>query len=142
MLLLLSGCTKKAPEISGACNDVLSGTTIVMFDHTSFAGVVSSRQFWGGKRLNKKTEQGKLFRITELLEADSHIQMSFFRLGAIGPADTIPPGEIETEITVGLAHNGRMMDAVHVRSDQEQTEQAVESGRKSDIAVVEHGARI
>src|SRR5450759_3395453 len=106
MLLLLSGCTKKAPEISGACNDVLSGTTIVMFNHTSFIRVVSSRQFWGGKRLDKETEQGKLFRIAVLLETNSHTQMTFFGLGAIGSADSIPPGEVEAEITVGLAHNG------------------------------------
>jgi hypothetical protein len=41
MLLLFSGCsgyTKKAPEFSGACDDVLSGTTIVMELTYQFCG--------------------------------------------------------------------------------------------------------
>ena len=100
------------------------------------------QQLWGGKRLDKKTEQSKPLRVAVLLETDVHIQVTFFGLWAIGSANTIPPRKIETEITVGFAHDRRMVDAMHIGGNQEKAQQAVKSGRKPDIAVAEHGTCI
>lgn len=86
--------------------------------------------------------QGELFRVAIFLEADSHIQMAFFGLRAIGAANPIPPGKVEAEVTVGFADKDRMVDAVHVRGNHNQAQQTIQRSRKFDVAVVEHGTGI
>lgn len=102
------------------------------------SGGVSGR----GEGLNQEPEQGEFVRVAEFLETDGHVSMAPFGLGTIGAAQTIPPGEVEAEITVGFAGDDRMMDAVHVGGNQKQPQQAVKSGRQLDVAVTEHGAGV
>ena len=65
--------------------------------------------------------------------------MAIGRLGAIGAEQTVPPGQVEAEIAVGLTDDHGVMHPVHVRGDHEISQYAVKSERDSDIAVIEHG---
>ena len=68
--------------------------------------------------------------------------MPLLGLRAIGAAETVPPGEIEAEVAVGLAGDDRMMDPVHVRRHQDQPQEPVCHFRHPDVAVIELGCRI
>ena len=59
-------------------------------------------------------KQVKFVRIAVFVETDCHPQLPIFRISAIGAKETIPPGDAETVIAVGLANKRRMVDAVHI----------------------------
>lgn len=87
-------------------------------------------------------EEGEPGRITKFSETDRHLQMPGSRLGAIGAAESIPPGEAEAKVAVRFAGDDRMMDPVHVRGDEQGPQPAIDAEREADVAVVEDGCRI
>ena len=60
----------------------------------------------------------------------------------IGTKNSIPPGEIETEIAVVLGGIGRMMDPMHVRRYHYQSQPSVDVLGDADITVVEHRGNV
>jgi hypothetical protein len=61
------------------------------------------------------------------------------RLVAIGAEQTVPPGQVEAEIGVGLVVFDRVVHAMHVRRHQNPAQHSVDRQRQADVAVVEHG---
>lgn len=81
-------------------------------------------------------------RVTKVAQSDSH---SFMACGGrlfVCPEQAIPPWEIETEIAVGLISNDRVMDPMHFRGDNQETEYFVQSMGKPDISMVKHGCSV
>src|SRR6266852_8737141 len=68
--------------------------------------------------LREHPVKAQFLRFAELLYADCHFVMSGFRLRAIGTEESVPPRKIESEVAVSLAPQCRMMNAVHVESNQ------------------------
>ena len=94
------------------------------------------------ERQDEKIGQGQFCRIPELRKTDGHAVMSHDRLGPVRAEKSVPPGKIKTEITVCFANRHRMMDAVHVRGDNQQTENGVKPGWHADIAMIKHGRAV
>src|SRR3972149_149389 len=72
--------------------------------------------------------------IAELPDTDGHFQVTRSRLGPVCAEQAIPPGEVESEVAVGLYRDDRVMDPVHVGGDHEEPQGAVEPAREADGA--------
>ena len=80
--------------------------------------------------------------ITEISKANNHIVMPFLRLALVCAEESVPPGKVETEVTVMLMDNHRVMDTVHIRRYKDRAQPLVYPFKEKDIAMVEHGIRI
>src|SRR5881409_2263290 len=76
--------------------------------------------------------------MAELVDAESHAFMTGLRLGSISSKEPVPPREIEPEIAIRFAPENGVMDAMHVRGDDEPTQRALNGEGQSDVAMVEH----
>ena len=94
------------------------------------------------ERLNEHEVEPQIARRAELRDADGHALMPVGGLGAIGSEQTVPPGQVEAEIAVGLPRNDRMVHPVHLGRDHEPAQHAVDARRHPHVAVVEHRGRI
>ena len=68
--------------------------------------------------------------------------MALARLIPIGSEQAIPPGEIESEVAVGLPRQNGVMHPVHVRCHQHPSQHPVQRPGKAHVAVVEHGRAV
>jgi hypothetical protein len=64
--------------------------------------------------LEQHTAELEFTRLAELLDADNHAVMAGGWLITIGTEQAILPWQIKAQITVGLANQYRMVDAMHV----------------------------
>ena len=76
--------------------------------------------------------------VPEVVKANGHARMPVLGLIAVSAHQVIPPRKIEAEIAIRLLRVNRMMYAMHVRSDDEPTQDAVEPERHAHVAVIEH----
>ena len=68
--------------------------------------------------------------------------MTRFRLIPVGAEQTVPPWKIESIVAVGLIRNDRVVNPVHVRSDNEFPYDTIHVQWKKEVAVIEHGGAI
>ena len=54
-------------------------------------------------------------RLAELLDTNRHGFVAGGGLCSVGPEQPVPPGQVESEITVGLARENGVMHPMHVR---------------------------
>lgn len=59
-------------------------------------------------------------------------------LGPVRAEQPVLPGQVETEIAIGLMRQDGMVDAMHVGRDHDPAQHAVETGQHAHVAVVEH----
>src|SRR5262245_4146139 len=90
------------------------------------------------KRLKHHAIYPEVSRIAELLDADRHRFVSGSGLRSIGTKEAVPPRQAESKIAVGLTHEDRMMDAMHVRGHNEPTQNAVNYIREAKVRVYEY----
>ena len=76
--------------------------------------------------------------LSELAQANRHAFVALARLGAVGATEIIPPGQVKAEVRVQLRTNYRVVNAVHIWSDEKQPEHSVYCEREPDVGVVEH----
>ena len=73
------------------------------------------------ERLGQQSIKPELCRVSELVDPNGHALVAECRLRSICAEQTIPPGQIETEITVGFEWQDRMVDPMHVWCDNKPT---------------------
>src|SRR5215211_490913 len=66
------------------------------------------------ERLQQHAMQAEFAWVPELFDADRHALVAGRRLRTVRAEETIPPGQIETEVAVRFARNNRMVHAVHL----------------------------
>ena len=77
-----------------------------------------------------------------MAEADGHSFMSRCRNRSIGAKQTVPPGQVKSEIAVGFTDDHRMMHPMHFRGNHEKTQHSVDRFRQTHIAVIEQTGSI
>src|SRR6185295_15453842 len=88
--------------------------------------------------LGQHAVEPKLKRVAELLNTDRHLLMTRRRLGFVGAEQAIPPRQVETKVTVGLAHQDRVVNAMHVRRDDKPPQHAIDPRGDAHVRVIEH----
>lgn len=68
--------------------------------------------------------------------------MTFARLGAIGAEYPVPDGQAKSEIRICFLHVHRVVNAVHIRRDDDFPQSSVDFFRNADAGVFENGRRI
>lgn len=90
------------------------------------------------KRLKHHAIHPEVAWIAELLDADRHRFVSGSGLRSVGAKKSVPPRQVESKIAVGLTHQDRMVDAVHVRRHNEPAQNAVYFARDTNVRVIEY----
>lgn len=75
-------------------------------------------------------------------QPDHHFEVPLSGLVFVGAEQTVPPGQIEAVVDVGLPYDHQVVDPVHVRRDHDQPEDPVQTFRNTDIAVDEPGSAV
>ncbi len=78
----------------------------------------------------------------EGVDANGHSLVPFLGLGAVGATNAIPDGEVKAEVAVRfLAYDG-VMDPVHIRGHDEETQDGIDLLWQPDVGVVEEGGAV
>ena len=80
-----------------------------------------------------------LIRIGELRNSQTHLFVRFTRLSSVSGKDAVPPGDVETVITIGFVAMNRMVNAMHIGCHQHPTQDVIQWSRDFEVAVVEDG---
>ena len=94
------------------------------------------------KRQGEQTYKREILWVAIAGEPDHHPLMTVGRLRPVCAEQSVPPGKVEAEIAVRLLDDDRMVDPVHVRRDEEQSEPPVELPPHTDISVIEHARAV
>ncbi len=84
----------------------------------------------------------QILAVSEARKPDGHGLMTCRRLGPVGAAKIVPPGKREAEVCVGLDRHRRMMHAMHIGRDDEETEHTISDQGKTEVGVIKHGTDI
>ena len=87
--------------------------------------------------LEQEPVESEVIRRSELRDPEDHCFMAGGRLGAVSTAESIPPGECEPEIAVGLHPFDGVVDTMHIGGHDEPPEDLVGPGRQCEIGMVE-----
>lgn len=94
------------------------------------------------ERQDKQPGQSQTCWISKLAKPDGHAFVTPRRLSLIGAHKAVPPGEIKTKIAIMLLDHDGMVDTVHLRRDDQESQNPINSTGQSDIAMVEHAGPI
>ena len=94
-----------------------------------FPRVVSIDRISAGRtkqRLNEHPIKPKTAPVSELLNPNRHALVAGLWLRQISAQDPVPPWDIEAKVAVGFGWPDGVMDAVHVRRDNEQPQNRID----------------